>query len=53
MQEDSLKLSKIQMIIDKQIEGTFLIKELEKKGKEQRKKLQLMWDRESGPDAQH
>lgn len=53
MQEDSLTISKIQMIIDKQIEGSFLIKELEKKGEEQWKKLQQLWDRESGPDAQH
>lgn len=43
---DSLKLSKMQMIPYEQIKGSFLLKELEK-GKEQKRKLQLMWDRES------
>lgn len=50
---NSLKLSKMQVIADKQIKGSFLIKELENKGKEQKRKLQLMWDRECCPDAQH
>lgn len=35
------------MATDKQIKGSFLMKELEKKGKEQKRKLQLMWDKDS------
>jgi len=37
------------MITDRQIKGLLLIKQLEKKGKEWKRTLQLMWDREGCP----
>lgn len=51
---NSLKLPKTQMNTYKKIEDSFLIKELERKGKEQKRKLsQLTGDREPFPDAHH
>lgn len=43
----------MRMIPDKKIKASFLSKKLEKNGKGQKRKLQLMWGREICPDAQH